>query len=552
MVAGLIGISLGHHIFAADRHEPDPAHIKILAINDFHGSLSAGRTVGNRPVGGAAVLASYLKAAQTGWEDRTVLVHAGDHVGASPPVSALLQDEPAMMFLNLLANEHCAVADRHNPHCNVVGTPGNHEFDEGQDELKRLLDGGTHLKGPFLEAPYEGIRFPYVSANVVGSEQHRSLFPPYVVKSVGSVRVGFIRAVLNGARSLVSPSGIVGLAFLDEAEAINRTVEELRAQNVRVIVVLIHQGGEQAPYEGPTRPDGMVTGPIVDIVSRLDDEIDVVVSGHTHRFTNALLRNGHGKEMLVTQAFSYGSAYADIELGIDQASQDVLFKSARIITTFADEEPGTHPDQAVLRLVAQAEATVAPKVARVVGQVAADISRIQNEAGESPLGNLIADAQRWAMKTDIAFMNRGGIGDDLHRGNVMWGDVLHVHRFGNTLIRMELTGQQIYDVLNQQWLNQDVPRMLQLSGLSYTWDSRRPMDDRIVEIRMNGAPIDRQQTYSVAVNSYLAEGGDRFTLFTQGGNRVGGPPDGDALIAYIQSRSEPISASIEGRIQRLN
>ena len=131
VITGLIGISLGHHIFAADRHEPDPAHIKILAINDFHGSLSAERTVGNRPVGGAAVLASYLKAAQKGWEDRTVLVHAGDHVGASPPVSALLQDEPAIMILNLLANEHCAVADRHNPHCNVVGTPGNHEFDEG-------------------------------------------------------------------------------------------------------------------------------------------------------------------------------------------------------------------------------------------------------------------------------------------------------------------------------------------------------------------------------------------------------------------------------------
>lgn len=527
----------------------DPAawlDVRILAINDFHGQLSEGRRVGNRPVGGAAVLAAYLKAAQEGREDRTILVHAGDHVGASPPASALLQDEPSISFFNRLGDGHCTYQAPLDPRCNLVGTPGNHEFDEGVEEMFRLLLGGNHPSGPFLEDPYRGARFPYVSANVVDAATGRPLLPPYVIKKIKGMPIAFIGAVLKETPTIVTPTGVAGLSFLDEAEAINRYIPELAERHVRAVVVLIHQGGRQSIYPGPTRPEGEVGGRIAEIVSRLDDEVDLVVSGHAHSFTNALLMNSNGKEILVTQAFSAGTAYGEIDLSIDRATRDVVAKSASIVTTYGDAGPGLSPDPIAAELVAAAEEKVAPLVNRVIGESAVDLLKRQNPAGESALGNLIADAQRGAMGSDFAFMNPGGIRADLPAGPVTWGELFTVQPFGNSLVRMTLTGQQIYDLLNQQWLNQPFPRILQISGLTYTWDNNLPVGDRIVEVRKEGAPIDRAAPYTVTVNSFLAAGGDNFTVLTEGTDPVGGPIDLDALIGYIQGLPQPFSSQIEG------
>lgn len=528
--------------------------VKLLAINDFHGQLSAGRLVANRPVGGAAVLASYLKAAQTGMEDRTFIVHAGDHVGATPPASALLQDEPSISFLNLLANRHCSYRYPTNPKCNLVGTLGNHEFDEGKEELLRLLDGGNHEDGPFLEDPYRGAKFPYVCANAVRTTDSKPLIDPYVIKTVRGVPIAFIGAVLRQTPTIVTPTGVAGLSFLDEADTINHYVRHLKARGVRSFVVLIHQGGRQITYQGPTQPgSAVVTGPDIQaIVQRLDDDVDVVVSGHAHSFTNALLKNRNGKEILLTQAFSASTAYADITLGIHYRSRDIVAKSAAIITTFADAGPGSTPHPRVAQLVARAEETVAPLVNQVIGQAAGDILQSENSAGESALGNLIADAQRAAVQADFAFMNPGGIRADLRAGDVTWGELFAIQPFGNSLVKMTLTGQHVYDLLNQQWANQPFPRILQTSGLTYTWDNTRPANDRIVEIRTNGNLLDRSANYTVVVNSFLAAGGDNFTVLLQGANPVGGPVDLDALIVHIQSLTQPFSAAIEGRISRLN
>lgn len=533
------------------RDDRDPVRVKILGINDFHGQLSAGKTVGGRPVGSAPVLAAYLKTAQQGWEDRAIIVHAGDHVGASPASSALLQDEPSISFLNLLGNRACTTARRTNPHCNLVGTLGNHEFDEGREEMMRLIFGGNHPSGPFLEDPYRGTTFPYISANVVEADTGRPILPPYVIKRVGGMPVAFIGAVLKGTPNIVTPAGVAGLRFLDEAEAINAYVPELKARHVRTIVVLIHQGGRQTFYTGETAPDGQVTGEIKDIVARLDDEIDVVVSGHTHSFTNALLKNANGKEILVTQAFAAGTAYSDIQLDIDRRTRDVVAKSASIVTTYADVGPGLAPDPTVAELVRQAEEKVAPLVNEVIGVAADNITRTQNSAGESALGNLIADAQRAAMNTDFAFMNPGGIRADLAAGQVTWGQLFSVQPFGNSLVKMGLTGQQIYDLLNQQWQGTGV-RMLQVSGLSYIWDAARPVGERVVEVRRNNQPIDRAAVYSVTVNSFIAGGGDGFSVLTQGANQVVGPVDLDALVAYLRGLPQPFSAIVENRIQRQN
>ncbi|MCP9340486.1 bifunctional metallophosphatase/5'-nucleotidase [Stutzerimonas xanthomarina] len=533
----------------------------LLSINDFHGQLSP-RSVAGRPAGGAAVLAAYLKAAS---DDNTLIVHDGDQVGASPPNSALLQDEPSVSFLNLLANPHCRAFSRQlrmprsvqpfaQQRCNLIGTLGNHEFDDGRSELLRLLIGGNHRNGPFLEDSWQGARFPMVSSNVIDQSTGESLLPPYSIYFSNGVRIGVIGAALKETPSIVSPSGVAGLRFVDEADAINRSVAELRRHGVRAIVVALHQGGRQVSYDGPTNPQAdTVTGPVVNIIERLDDEVDVVISGHAHGFTNAMVPNANGKPILVTQAFSAGTAYADIELVVSRRSRDIVEKSAAVITTWADQGAGLSPDPNVAALVARADARVEPPVARVVGVAQGDITRSETPAGESALGNLIADAQRVATDAQISFMNPGGIRADLASGEVAWGALFAIQPFANDLVSMDLTGAQIKTLLEQQWIGQSYPRLLKPSGIRYSWSTSRPEGSRVIEIRdAAGALINPAAVYRVTVNSFLAGGGDNFTILTEGKNRVVGAVDLDALVDYIEALPQPFSATVEGRIQRLD
>ena len=527
-------------------------HVKLLGINDFHGQLDTGKLVSGRPVGGAAVLASYLEAAQSGLEDQTLIVHAGDLVGASPPSSALLEDEPSVQFLNTLANASCTVLDKLNPHCNIVGTLGNHEFDEGMTELLRLLNGGNFAQGPFLEDPYPGASFPYVSANVIVTASGQPLIRPFVVKEVHGVPVGFIGAVLKATPTIVTPTGVAGLTFLDEADAINAQVPALHALGVHAIVVTIHQGGFQSSYAGPTRPASLLTsGPeITDIVRRLDNDIDVVISGHTHAFTNAFLPNQNGKRILVTQAFSASTAYDDVDLLIDPVTKDVTSSVASIVTTFGDAGPGLTPDPRVAAIMAAANARVAPLVNQVFGTSPA-LTRTQNTAGESPLGDLIADSQLAAMAslgTQFAFMNPGGIRADLDAGDVTFGDLFTIQPFGNTLVKLDMTGAQIVTVLEQQWLGQTTPKILQIAGFDYTWDPSKPVGSRIVEVRLGGVPIDLAASYVVVCNNFLATGGDGFVGFKAGLNQVGGPVDLDAITEYVEAHS-PLAVPAGNRIR---
>jgi 5'-nucleotidase len=525
--------------------------IKLLGLNDFHGQLSEGRLVGTRKVGSAGVLFSYLRAAERGVEDQTLLVHAGDLVGASGPTSALLQDEPAMMLFNQFANSFCKLSPS-NSRCNVVMTLGNHEFDQGRGELFRKIFGGNHPKGPFLENPYSGAAFPWISANAVDELSSEPILPPYTIKEINGVRIGFIGALLKETPQIVSRQGVAGMAFLDEADTINKYVVELQNKGVHAIVVVIHQGGFQSSYQGPTRDPSVVTGQIKDIVLRLDDDVDVVVSGHSHGFTNAFLPTARGKLILVSQAFSYSTAYADIDLQVDLLSGDVVSVSAAVVTTFADAGPGLTPDADALALTRAAEERVAPLVNRVIGTASTAITRVQSAAGESAIGNLVTDGHIRAMAADFAFINPGGIRDDIQAGSVTWGKLFSVQPFGNVLVKMNLTGQQIYDLLEQQWIGRPSPNFLQVSGLSYTWDALRADGSRVVEIRKGGVPIDRAGVFSVAVNNFLADGGSGYTVFLKGTARVGGPIDVDALVDHVGLLPQPFSAAIEGRVVRLN
>ena len=547
-------ISAGKKVTWRDKqfHAARIERFKILGFNDFHGALEV-RSLFGRPVGGAAVLASYLESEAMESDDGAVIVHAGDHVGASPPISALLQDEPAIEFLNTLCNRFCRGKRFLNRRCDVVGTLGNHEFDEGVDEMLRLLRGGNHPDGPFLATLYGGADFPYVSANVVYRDSGRYVLPPFTLKRIKGVDVAFIGAVLKETPTIVTPTGVAGVEFLDEAEAINRLIPFLQWRGIRAIVVTIHQGTRQTSFEGSTPAEPQeLGGAIGAIVQQLDDEVDIVVSGHAHGFTNQLVANQNGKVILVTQAFSAGTAYADIDVAVDPRSGDIVEKSSEIITTWADEGPGLVPNQDVAAMVAAAAERVQPLVERIVGSASSAITRTESPAGESALGNLIADAQRFALNTDLAFMNPGGIRADLDAGEITWGELFTIQPFGNDLVSMDLTGEQILTLLNQQWSggNSANPRILKTSGIQYTWDASAPETDRvnISDVTIGGAPLVIDAVYTVTVSSFIAAGGDNFTLLTEGSNRVIGPVDLDALVDFIEQRSQPISALIEGRI----
>jgi len=555
-----------------------PLPVKLLAINDFHGQISAGKTVSGHKVGSAGVVASYLKTAMAGKEGRTVIAEAGDLVGASPASSALLQDEPTVDFFNSFANSKCGTMpdpaqqsmgiDRFDvlfdPGCNLVGAPGNHEFDEGVAELMRLLGGGNHAKGPFLDNPWRGARFPVVSANITKADGS-FLFRPYVIKAIEGVKIAFVGATLRDTPNIVLPSGVAGLTFGDEADAINAQAALLKAQGIHAFIVVLHSGGTgQVSYTGATKPgSGALSSDIVGLVNRLDGDVDVVLSAHSHAFTNALVKNAGGNDTLVTQAYSAGTAYADIDLTIDRQSDDILTKSASIVTTYADSGAGLTPDTAMLALTAAAEALVAPIANAPVTTSTAIITKSQTSAGEAPLGDLIAEAHRVAMYADFGVTNPGGMRADLPQSctstpcTITWNDCFTSQPFSNQVMALTLTGAQITAALEQQWTGNNSgsnSKILQISGFTYSWSASAAPGSRVVPgsvKKLDGTPIDPAASYVVAMNNYLVAGGDGFAAFTGGTNRVTGPIDLDALIAYLRSLPAPVSASTDGRITQV-
>jgi 5'-nucleotidase len=544
-----------------------PRPLRIVAVNDFHGQLEAGAGVRGRPAGGAAVLAAWMRAASAGAEDHTLFVSAGDLVGGSPAASALLQDEPAVSFLNGFANDSCRPspageaggddARAGDRACNVVATIGNHELDEGYPELLRLWRGGTHPRGPFLEQPWLGARFPLVVANVVDARTRKPVLPPFVVRERGGVTVGVIGAVTRSARELVDPAGVAELDFLDEADAVNAAAGALAAMGVRAIVVLLHDGGDAPPYDGPTRADAVVPARLATFVSRLHGEVDVVVSAHAHAFTNAIAPNSAGRPVLVTQAFSAGVAFAQIALDVDASSGDVVGRRADIKVAWADEGPGRAPDADAARLVAAAKEALGARTARVVASAAGAVARCERpprpEANlESALGDLVADALRAATAAEVALVNEGGLRADLPAGPLTWGQLYAVLPFGNAIVTVELTGDDLVAVLEAQWKDQPETRALAVSGLAYAWDPRQPPGARIVRASVGGVPIDLHRRYVVAVPSFLANGGDGFRVLARSRRLERGPApiDLDAFEAYVSRLPQPIGPVLDARISR--
>jgi len=433
-----------------------------------------------------------------------------------------------------------------------VGTLGNHEFDEGGEEMLRLINGGQRDDGrQFKDGPdgepintsdpdFPGADYPYIAANTVYKDSGETVLPPYQVVKKDGIRVGFIGVTTLETPNIVVPDAVAPFDYLDISDTVNKYAGQLQRDGVQSIVVLAHAGGNQTS-------ETQAVGEIVDETVQMSDEVDVVVAGHSHSRLNLRV-----EDKLVVEAFSFGTAFDAVNMKVDRKTKDVISSSAEIVDTFNE---GVTPDARTAELVAGYKARISPISERVVGTAAENITRAPNAAGESPLGDLIADAQRDFAGAQFAFMNPGGIRADIASGPVTYGELFTVQPFDNSVVSMELTGDQIYTLLEQQFPpNQaaGTKRILQVSGLKYTYDESLPEGQRITSLTTTaGAPVDRATTYKVAVNSFIATGGDRFTVLKEGQNVQTIGSDLDALEAYIDSLPSPFEAPDPAAEQRI-
>ena len=530
--------------------------VQLLALNDFHGNLeppsgSSGRI--NLPngttvdAGGAEFLATHLDTLRAGHKHST-FVAAGDLLGASPLVSALFHDEPTIQALNMMGLQ--------------ISSVGNHEFDDGQTELLRIQRGGCHPDGGDTTCvggeEFEGADFQYLSANVV-KENGKTLLPRYSIETYGGIKVAYIGMTLENTPQIVSAAGIQGLDFKDEARTANKLVRELRRKRgVKSFVVLLHEGG--VPSGGYNECPG-ISGPIVGIANRMNDQVDAIISGHTHAAYNCEIA---GK--LVTSSSSFGRLVTEVNLTLDRKTNDIkVIRANNVIVTRT-----VAADPEVTALVDKYQTAAAPIANRVIGSITADILRAQNAAGESALGDVIADAQLEETTAPedggavVAFMNPGGIRGDLTfapsgaeaPGEVTYGEMFTVQPFGNNLVTLTLTGAQIDTLLEQQWVGQTdpKPKILQVSeGFTYTWDGAAPDGSKVdaASIMIDGVPVVPTDSYRVTVNSFLADGGDNFVVLREGTDRVGGVVDTDAFEHYFEAHN-PVAPGPMDRIVRVN
>ncbi|MGE0392895.1 MAG: bifunctional UDP-sugar hydrolase/5'-nucleotidase [Vicinamibacterales bacterium] len=554
----------GWTLLAAPRQPTVP--VQLLAFNDYHGNLeppagSNGR-IGQTVAGGVEFLASHI-AALKATNPNTIVVSAGDNIGATPLLSGLFHDEPAIESLNTLGLQVSAV--------------GNHELDEGWWELWRMARGGCHpTDGCQDGTPYGGARFQFLAANVTVttsqvSREHlaaagwkrkkgvQTLFPPSTVRSVGGVKVGFIGLTLEGTPRIVMPASLEGLTFHPEAAAANAEVVRLRKRGVRAIVVLIHEGGVQQGSD-PNGCDGL-SGAIVPIVEALSPEVDVVVSGHTHKSYVCTLA---GK--LVTSAESYSRIVTDIDLDVDRKTGEVVARRARNVVATRD----VPPDAAETRVIGWYKPLAARVGERQVGTVAATVDQAVNDAGESAIGQLVADAMLEGSRdpanggAEVAFTNSGGVRAEITRAAgtpagqpapVTFAMVSEVLPFGNITVVKTMTGDALVRLLEEQFDRPDGrPVMLQVShGFSYAFDPSKPAGQKVdrASVMLNGRPIGPGDRVRVASVDFVWNGGDRFTVVKEGTDPTTVIEVLDQLIAYLGKHS-PISPGPRGRVRRIS
>ncbi|GAA2370276.1 bifunctional metallophosphatase/5'-nucleotidase [Streptomyces cuspidosporus] len=557
--------------------KPHPARtvdVQLLSFNDLHGNLeppqgSSGTVTETQPdgttkavpAGGVEYLASALRTARKG-HPYSVTAAGGDMIGASPLLSGLFHDEPTIEALNKLDLDVTAV--------------GNHEFDEGRAELTRIQNGGCHPKDGCYEdgKTFPGADFPYLAANVTDEKTGKPILKPYTVWKHNGVKIGFIGVTLEGTPNIVTAEGVKGLKFHDEVETINKYAKELNRKGVKSIVALIHEGGLPASssynYDCDSGgPGSGISGPIVDIAKNVTPKVDALVTGHTHQAYACTIPDPSGTPRTVTSAASFGRLYTDTTLTYDRRTGDIVRTKVKSANHVVDRQQPKAAD--MTSLIGRWNKLAAPIANKPVGYVSAEIPGRGSTAYESPLGDVIADAQLEALSpadkggAQLALMNPGGIRSDLAYaasgsegdGVVTYGEAFTVQPFTNMMNVIDLTGDQLITALKQQvsGSNQASPKILQVSrGLTYTLDLTKTGADRVVadSVKLNGEAIDPAKTYRVAMNEFLAGGGDGFPAFKEGKNKLVGASDLEAFTAYLtahSSASAPLAPPAADRIK---
>jgi 5'-nucleotidase len=557
-----------------------PFTVKVIGFNDYHGNLESPGTfsltlatpAAERPaVGGADVIAGHVAKLKS-QNPNNVVVAAGDLIGASPLISGAFFDEPAVETLNRIGLEFTSV--------------GNHEFDKGASELQRLQNGGCKTTAGAIEAnsckganvgtpfPFEGAKFKWLSANVIASATGKPLLPAYGIKTFNGVKMAFIGMTLKATPTIVTPTGVAGLTFQDEAATVNALIPELKAQGISAIGVLVHEGGFQTGSVGDINAcEGNLAGSaIADIVKKLDDAVDFVISGHTHAAYNCKLPNARGRAISVTSSSAFGRVLSDIDVTIDPATGDVTAVNATNRLNSRSDTSIT-PDKTVTDIVVKYQGLISPVSSVVLGSIASALPNTRIDAAcNMPTGSLIADAQLAATSdktfgnATIAFMNGGGVragftfaqsaaneGD----GNVTYGEAFTAQPFGNSLVTMTLTAQNIKNALEEQFAGcrgqgaTTTRFMLPSAGFKYRWDGAKACDARISNVTLTsngvvdtlvdatGVVVNPTKTYRVTVNSFMATGGDGYSTFNLGTDLLGGAQDIDALVAFLKDYKQP-------------
>ncbi|MFF0429430.1 bifunctional metallophosphatase/5'-nucleotidase [Streptomyces sp. NPDC004520] len=549
--------------------------VQLLSFNDLHGNLeppagSSGQVTRTKEdgttekidAGGVEYLATHLRQAREG-NRYSITAAAGDMIGASPLLSGLFHDEPTIEALNDLDLD--------------VTSVGNHEFDEGARELARMQNGGCHpTAGCFVEGEtFGGADFPYLAANVTDEKTGKPILDPYYVWEKDGVKIGFIGVTLEGTPNVVTAEGVKGLKFGDEVETINKYTKILERKGVKSIVALVHEGGmpASASYNYNCDGDGDgegegVSGAIVDIAKNVSPQVDALVTGHTHQAYVCTIPDPAGNPRLVTSASSFGKLYTDTTLTYDRATKDIVRTAVASANHVVSRDVPKAQD--ISQLIADWKALAAPVANRPQGYIAADINGRGSTAYEKPLGDVIADAQLEGLSpadkggAQLALMNPGGIRADLvykasgaeGDGVVTYGESFTVQPFTNMMNVVDLTGANLITALKQQvsGSNLNSIKILQVSkGLTYTLDMTKTGADRVVDgtIKLNGEAIDPAKTYRVAMNEFLAGGGDGFGALATGTNKLVGASDLDVFNAYLSSHSSaanPLQVPAANRI----
>lgn len=534
--------------------------LQILSFNDFHGHLEAtdgplteAQDPAKTAVGGSEYLAATLAKLRKG-QKASLTVAAGDLIGGSTFLSGMFHDEPAIESLEAMRLD-------------VAGV-GNHEFDEGTEELLRMVHGGCHPDDGcyFPDDPYDGADFDYLAANVVVKKTGKSLLPATEIRTIQNVKVGFIGMTLEATDTLVSPAGVTSVEFRDEVETANAQAALLKKQGVEAIVVLLHEGGFQ---EGTYNQCRGITDPVVQIAANMHPEIDLIVTGHTHQPYVCEIPDPEGNDRLVTSAADYGRVVTETTLVLDRRTKDVV-REASTATNHLVDRSAVKPDPKQTRIIRKWNTLAGPQKAEVVGTNVEDITGDSsgNRGIETPMADLVADAILWGTDgadeggAQIAFMNVGGVRASLllapkyqeGNGQITFQEAYDVAPFGNLLVTMDLTGAQIKAVLEQQYVPSRGRPYLALGvskGFTYEWDSSRSEGDKVLAdtLMLDGEEILPDETYRVATLNFLAAGGDQFTAFTGGTNLTGGPEDLANLVDYF--RNNPGLTAPDSRVDGL-